>query len=417
MIAIVAAAMLLVGAAVHSLVPRAPQQQGKGAQTRLAPGSPLALHRARLDREDARWPHVFLIGVQIGGIPSIADWLWQQGFCRPGGIDPATGKKFITGRNIAPDFFNNGKAFAKGAEPYLAHFSSCDRRQPRFDASTTYLTNPPAANRAARMLPPNVRRDAKVIVVIRESAERDLLDYNDLVSACNMKSDPSRGRCKAIFPRETNVTLMRQGVGRMAYKRYAGRMFASLKRRNVFNPVAGVGDNHIWSHLDGIRRWVEAFGREKVLVLNFEELMEDPTSALARISGFLGLRGDEWRASVSPATGGVSGGVGGRDDIGARGDVETRLRKLPGLRGAPKGSRSVPCGVWAEMGRRLDAGYQALYHFLECSDGPEQEKKPWGTLATVARLDERCNTTTFNASRRAPANPATGWKCHQKTLG
>ena len=139
----------------------------------------------------------------------------------------------------------------------------------------------------------------------------------------------------------------------------------------------GEGENEIFAWVEHLADWADAFGRDKLLVLNFEELTRRGDTAIRRLEGFVGING--------------------------------QYEEVPHAneRPSPLKVHHVPCDYWAEHGPKLDKGYQQLYRWLQCSTNsagpaPRSEAAPWGVFESALESDARCGVRTFNASGLAP---------------
>lgn len=86
------------------------------------------------------------------------------------------------------------------------------------------------------------------------------------------------------------VTQVRRGEASMSCDDFFGQGFAAK-----FGPVAPIARS---DYAPRLRRWVTAFGRENVLIVQAETLLANATYALGRVRSFLGLEG---RAAPPPA--------------------------------------------------------------------------------------------------------------------
>ncbi len=125
---------------------------------------------------------------------------------------------------------------------YMARFDAPDGVLVGED-STTYLTSEAAPERARRLMP-----EARILVILRDPVERAWSHYWHLVSS---------GR--AVLSLEASLISAR----------------GTLLKRSTYAP--------------GLRRWQEAFGRERVHVALFEELWARPQEGIDGICAFLGL--------------------------------------------------------------------------------------------------------------------------------
>jgi hypothetical protein len=110
-----------------------------------------------------------------------------------------------------------------------------------------------------------------------------------------MSDNEAPGRIAALLPDVRMIFLLRQPAER-AYSHYwyrvarsthvAATSFSDAIRSNDFDAKAYVGSSLYADHL---KRWVEVFGRERVLVLLQDDLNADPQGVLRRIHEYLGV--------------------------------------------------------------------------------------------------------------------------------
>lgn len=120
------------------------------------------------------------------------------------------------------------------------------------DVSPSYLQNPPAAARIRAFAP-----EARIIILLREPAAKVFSQYVHLWG---------EGRERLAFPD--------------AYARSAERR--ALGYSDMFDYEAG------GFYADAVHRYLELFGRERVLVLLFEEMLRDWPATKARLEAFIG---------------------------------------------------------------------------------------------------------------------------------
>lgn len=133
--------------------------------------------------------------------------------------------------------------FDRGQDWYLDHFRGSDDVRSRGEVSHSYLSSPDAPLRIAAVAP-----RARLLVSLREPVDRAFSDYLDLVKNQQYEG-PFEGALEA-YPR-----LLDRG-------RYA-------------------------THL---RRYLEVFPREQLLVQLFDDLRRDPQAYADEVYDFLGVR-------------------------------------------------------------------------------------------------------------------------------
>lgn len=155
------------------------------------------------------------------------------------------------------------------------------KRSIQFDATPQRLFLSSAPERVKSMTP-----NAKIIVMLRDPIERAVSNFRML---------RARGKesCKtfeeAVVKERNRVSMKRVNASSV---------------RHVICDSGNVDDTlrHEWIHPDldfaycsrgvyanGVRRWIEAFGNENVLILTMESLRDRPKQTMDRVWAFLGL--------------------------------------------------------------------------------------------------------------------------------
>lgn len=132
--------------------------------------------------------------------------------------------------------------FDRGEDWYLDQFRGSDGSRSRGEVSHSYLSSPEAPARIAALVP-----DVRLLVCLREPVDRAFSDYLDLVK--NQQYEGSFEGALEAYPR-----LLDRG-------RYA-------------------------THL---RRYLEVFSREQILVQLFDDLKRDPQAYADEVYDFLGV--------------------------------------------------------------------------------------------------------------------------------
>lgn len=111
----------------------------------------------------------------------------------------------------------------------------------------------------------------KLLLIVREPVTRAISDYTQL-------------RTHAA-----TASTLTNGTPRSIQQQQAARSFEELVIRpdgsinESYRPVA-ISLYHTYMH-----RWLEVFSREQILIVNGDQLIEDPVPQLRRIENFLGL--------------------------------------------------------------------------------------------------------------------------------
>jgi len=161
--------------------------------------------------------------------------------------------------------------FARGERWYRSHFPAGRGPAERVgEASPYYLSHPHAAARAAELLP-----DARIVAVLRDPVARAHSHWQE---------------------------RRRQGIEELptfaqAVEAEAGRLAGEVER--MIEDPTYVSWNHLnfgylaqSDYATGLRRWLDRYPAEQVLVLRSEDLYADDAGVLAQVRGFLGLEAE-----------------------------------------------------------------------------------------------------------------------------
>ncbi len=253
-----------------------PEMTAYGAKYE-APEGIVALTRAkvlqalrRFGRITSRYrikPDYLIIGTKRGGTTSLARWLLEH---------PDVGSLWPS-RETRKGTYYFDVNYGKGQAWYLSHFPTqfahnlrerrAGHRITIGEATPYYLHHPHAAMRARRLLP-----DVKVIALVRNPMERayshwvertrngvETLSFADAIKA---ETDRLAGEEQKMLDDPSYVSFAHQHFSYVDQGRYAR----------------------------GLKRWLDAFPAEQVLVLRSEDMYADPGAAYNQVLDFLDLR-------------------------------------------------------------------------------------------------------------------------------
>jgi hypothetical protein len=202
-------------------------------------------------RDERALPGAMIVGAMKCGTTSLHNYLTQH----PQVIAPLRKEVHYFDTNLA-----------KGEAWYRANFGKTSEPGLNLDSSPYYLFHPCVPLRARALVP-----DAKLIVLLRDPVrrayshywhERDMkretLSFEDAIAA-----EPDRlGEAEEKLARgEIERSTAHQHFSYLARGRYAGQL----------------------------RRWLQCYPRERILVLRFEDLAAQPMAVLDQTLGYLGL--------------------------------------------------------------------------------------------------------------------------------
>ncbi|MDY6804005.1 MAG: tetratricopeptide repeat protein [Cyanobacteriota bacterium] len=211
------------------------------------------------DFKNAKGPDYIIIGSQKSGTTSLENYISQHPQ-----VLPAVKKE--------THFWY--RDFDKGIDWYLAHFPPIPKSLNYLtgEATPNYLENWKSAQRIKEAFP-----KIKLLLIIRNPIDRAFSQYNHWIRL-----------------------------------RWENRSFEEAIKSEIEilekNPENLVGDRQYWNqtgnylgrgiYLEFIKKWLEIFPREQLLILRGEDLYQEPSSTMKQVFEFLGLppeEGEEYR--------------------------------------------------------------------------------------------------------------------------
>ncbi len=205
------------------------------------------------------YPDFIIIGAQKSGTGSLYSYLRQHPQLVP------SSKKEI-------HFFDGGLLpgvdnYLKGVKWYKAHFPIKIRKTGlfAFEASPLYIFSPLAPKRIY-----SFSSEIKLIILLRNPTERAISHYFH-------EKRKGRESLPILEAFEMEEERLKEAIAKNEYK---SEPFIrhSYKRRGLY--------------LDQIKRYLEYFAREQILVLNSEEFFSNPGNVLQKVFEFVGVGTD-----------------------------------------------------------------------------------------------------------------------------
>jgi hypothetical protein len=209
-------------------------------------------------------PDFIMIGAQKAGTTSLYAWLTEH-------------PDVLAARRKEPQFFNR-RMDTEPVRAYWLEFPSrfkigvlrTLRRRPVVtgEASTLYLPDPRVPARVAELLP-----NVKLIAVLREPVDRAISNYwmeyhrgnEPLPLDEAMRQEPLRGEPE---------------IDRVGARDWSGQ------------PVRAWGYVTRSRYAEQLERWLQHFPREQLLVVEFDDLANDPLGVYRRVLDFIGVDPD-----------------------------------------------------------------------------------------------------------------------------
>jgi len=223
--------------------------------------------RIRWRSQTARFrvlPDFLIIGTQRGGTSSLSSYLAQH-------------PSVVRSLRKETEYFS--RRYGLGIDWYRAHFPLRFRKVSgpwsgdgllTFEATPDYIFYPHAPERARRTIP-----HAKLIVLLRNPVDRAISHHRHMV-------------------RLGFETLPFEEAIAAEAERIAADV-AALRRDPLHQPRALLRFSYISRGLyaEQLERWMQAFPRERFLIVKSEDFFADPASVFDQVIAFLGLR--PWR--------------------------------------------------------------------------------------------------------------------------
>ena len=234
-------------------------------------------------------------------------------------------------------FFNEKVRYFEGIEFYAKRFEKCVREDKQFilDATPAYMNQ---ARRVYRTYTDekaqiSAIKNLKLICILREPISRELSWYNHKLSlVLNGRSD--MGFAKDIVHANSTIKTFDEYSDELAKKIEQG----SSDGKSLY--------------VDHLKKWVELFDRKKLLILSYDELLQDPSMVIQRIEKFLGTN--------------LSGSF-----------PHTNSKENP------QKVKEVPLHAKEVLGPLFKEKNEELYKFIKDHPGPSMEQSPFPRFKDV----------------------------------
>ena len=218
-------------------------------------------------------PDFLVIGAQKSGTSSLFRYLDQHPDVR--GSLPKEVHYFSGGLDPAVDTYPRGERWYRSHFPKVSEMGEGVRA---FEATPLYLLHPLAAERIHALMPA-----VKLVAVLRNPTDRALSHYFH-----NVRNNPLRGFQEDLGPAEAMAAEEARLAPILAAGDYKNEIYrvATYKARGRY--------------LEQLRRYMDRFPAENLLVLRAEDLFADPAGQMAVLADFLGLDSGRGRVDFKP---------------------------------------------------------------------------------------------------------------------
>jgi len=283
-----------------------------------------------------RIPNILIAGTQKAGTSWLFYYLQQhEDICppKPMGADyPDSSSKEV-------HFFDHDNRFSQGLEFYQRCWEHCQRNSSFImDATPNYLLYPERIRQVYDEQ--GATADLKIILILREPTSRELAAYrmgmNHIISPNKHKDRPT---AKTVIDNKGDILGFEDYINKKYHPKYwhLWRKWALRPGLSLYGPV--------------LKRWFDAFNREQILVLVFDELQSNTTAFAERTRQFLGLS-SSIPLQFPPA-------------------VNSNANKTVSSFPPP------PCSEQTTVARLFEQSNSQLYDLLERYPGPEMEQRPF----------------------------------------
>uniref|UniRef100_A0A182Q703 Sulfotransferase domain-containing protein n=2 Tax=Neomyzomyia TaxID=44536 RepID=A0A182Q703_9DIPT len=248
---------ILYDSAVYSIQAATAISENKIAiLTNHIPNPPVINHpvvfpnRIHFPKTSRRLPQCLIIGVRKCGTRALLEMLYLHPR-----IQKAAGEVH---------FFDRDENYLRGLEWYRKKMPHSFRGQITIEKSPSYFVTPEVPERVRAM-----NASIKLLLIVREPVTRAISDYTQLRSHAATATLPQQQSLSSTSPLSRSfeeLAILPNGTVNEAYR-----------------PLA-ISQYHVHVH-----RWLEVFPREQLLVVNGDQLIDDPVSQLRRIEDFLGI--------------------------------------------------------------------------------------------------------------------------------
>ncbi len=262
-------------------------------------------------------PTFMIIGAKRGGTTTLYRQIEQHPAYLP--LVPSAARLPMRENAKGVHYFDTG--YDRSERWYRSHFplgSTCRRHAQRHgsaitgEASPYYLFRPGAAERAAATVP-----HALIIAVLRDPVERTISHWAE-----QRRNGIERLDLRAALDHED------QRVGDDGHLLATHRLERSFAHEHQSYAAQS-------EYAAGLDRWVELFGRDRMLLLYSEELYADPSGTLAAVTDFLGIDRppvvDSIQRNAAPRPADIDADI--RDRLIAR--FEPTAERVAGIVGRP----------------------------------------------------------------------------------
>jgi len=227
-------------------------------------------------------PSILLVGAQKAGTSAVASWLFDNGICRS-----------LNGKEV--HFFDHKDKYKFGRDYYIHQFQHCKKGGLSMDATPNTLIFPEKVHKTytevynASSTPSHEQlQQLKIIVILREPISRQLSRYNHMKLLYIKGSDKDWVKEVAYNGKKSSNHNLTREV--MPFDTYVEKIISD-HNNNVRSSKSKYPKEFKPSiYVDHLKKWSKLFGRDKILILSYDELKDDPSTVQQQIETFLNIK-------------------------------------------------------------------------------------------------------------------------------
>lgn len=221
-------------------------------------------------------PAFLIVGAQKAGTSTLFNSLKQH-------------PKLLGARTKEIRYFSREENYKRGDKWYMDNLKDLNnpfKRGLLYEATPEYLSHPDAAARIYKF-----NSDTKIIIILREPVKRAYSAWNMYRDFLVSRKTLPRVIDPVYFPKNG---LAQEFYGESGFPSFEKTVASEMKKIQN-NDERAPALLRMGIYLPQIERYCDLFGKEKVLVLGFKDLMTNEKEVLNKILLFLNLPESEWQ--------------------------------------------------------------------------------------------------------------------------
>jgi len=310
-------------------------------------------------------PNVLLIGGQKSGTTALAEWLFRaHGVCGP--------RRFLgEPEHFAKEvqFFDQWERFHTGTRFWATRFEHCVKRARGavgrgvadssgsktplvMDATPNYLPFAERVRATYDICDTSLADELRIMVILRNPVARELSLYNHKANLYRLRDMKQERYWR-------NVKTSKDG-GLLSFAQFMNKTTLSrFEHKQCYKSDYSRMDCYGFYALH-LLYWMKLFRHDQILILSYDELVQDPRTLIGRVKAFLGLNN------------GTGETLGTKDTIPVK-NTQSHKGKV----------MLMPCGTRDQLEMAFNSPNRALYALLAKKKGPDMEQHPFPRFTEV----------------------------------